>query len=87
MDTARVTSKGKVPTPKRVRNLTAIEIEIGDRPALDLDKDESLQVSPVRGAKRSLRGLLSNYAKGRKVEGERIRTVVRKRAEAKHAVR
>ncbi len=57
MATARVTSKGQVTIPKRVRN------------------------------KRSLRGLLSDYGKGPRADGERIRTALRERAAAKYAVR
>ena len=37
--------------------------------------------------KRSLRGLLSDYGKGPRVDGERIRTALRERAAAKYAVR
>ena len=85
MDTARVTSKGQVTIPKRVRNPMAIKT--GDRLAFDLDENGDLHVSPMRGEKRSLRGLLSDYAKGRRVDGERIRTALRERAAAKYAVR
>lgn len=85
MDTAKVTSKGQVTIPKRVRNLMAIRT--GDHLAFDLDEDGSLHVSPIRSKKPSLRGLLSGYAKGRRVDGERIRAVLRERAAAKYAVR
>ena len=62
-------------------------IETGNRLAFDLDESGDLRVSPMRGEKRSLRGLLSGYAKGRRVDGERIRTALRERAAAKYAVR
>ena len=72
--------------PKWVRNLMAIET--GNRLAFDLDESGDLRVSPMRGEKRSLRGLLSDYAKRRGVDdGERIRTALHERAAAKHAVR
>ncbi len=85
MDTARVTSKGQVTIPKRVRNLMAIET--GDRLAFDLDENGDLHVSPIRDEKRFLRGLLSDYGKGPRVDEERIRTALRERAAAKYAVR
>lgn len=37
--------------------------------------------------KRSLRGLLSDYGKSPRVDGERIRTALRERAAAKYAAR
>ena len=80
-----MTSKGQVTIPKRVRNRMAIET--GDRLAFDLDENGNLRVSPIRGQKRSLRGLLSDYGKGPRVDGERIRTALHERAAAKHAVR
>lgn len=85
VDTAKVTSKGQVTIPKRVRDLMAIKT--GDRLAFDLDEEGGLRVSPIRDEKPLLRGLLSDYAKVRRVDGERIRTALRKRAAAKHAVR
>ena len=85
MDTARVTSKGQITIPKRVRNLMAIKT--GDSLAFDLDEDGSLHVSPIRSEKRSLKGLLSDYAEGRRADSERIRAALRERAAAKYAVR
>jgi len=58
VDTGRVTSKGQIRIPKR-----------------------------VRGEQRSLRELLSNYAKGRTVDGERLRKAFHNRAAAKYADR
>lgn len=65
---ARVTSKGRVTIPKRVRNLMGIVT--GDRLVFDLDEGGNLRVSPIRGQKRSLRGLLSDYGKDPRVGGE-----------------
>ena len=62
-------------------------IETGNCLALELDENGDLCVSPLRGEKHSLRGLLSDYAKGRRVDGERIHTALRERAAAKYAVR
>ena len=41
----------------------------------------------VRGEQRTLRGLRSNYANGRTMDGERLRTALHKRAVAKYAAR
>ena len=85
MDTAKVTSKGQVTIPKRVRTLMAIET--GDRLAFDLDEDGSLRVSRVQGERRPLRGLLSDYAKPGIVGEERVRAALRRRAAAKYTIR
>ena len=85
MDTAKVTSKGQVTIPKRVRTLMAIET--GDRLAFDLDEDGSLHVIRVQGERRPLRGLLSEYAKPCMVDEERVRAALRGRAAAKYAAR
>ena len=85
MDTARVTSKGQVTIPKRVRTLMAIET--GDRLAFDLDEDGSLRVVRVQGERRPLRGLLSEYAKPGMLDEERVRAALRGRAAAKYNVR
>lgn len=64
-------------------------IETGDRLDFDLDKDESLRVSLIRGTRPSLRGLLSDYAEGRTTDGEWLRTALLNRAAeyAKYAAR
>ena len=85
METAKVTSKGQVTIPKRVRTLMAIET--GDRLAFDLDEDGSLQVSRVQGERRPLRGLLSEYAKLEMLDEEQVRAALRDRAAAKYTVR
>lgn len=85
MNTAKVTSKGQVTIPKRVRSLMAIET--GDRLAFDLDEDGSLRVSRVRGEGRPLRGLLSAYVKDGKVDEGRVREALRQRAATKYTVR
>lgn len=85
MDTAKVTSKGQVTIPKRVRTLMAIEA--GDRLAFELDEDGSLQVSRVQGEWRPLRGLLSEYIKPGTLDEERVRAALRSRAAAKYNVR
>lgn len=85
MDTAKVTSKGQVTIPKRVRTLMAIET--GDRLAFNLDEDGSLHVTRVQGERRPLRGLLSEHAKPGMLDEERVRAALRGRAAAKYTVR
>ena len=82
---AKVTSKGQITIPKRVRSL--MTIETGDHLAFDLDEDGSLRVSRVRSEERPLRGLLAEYAKGEKVDEGRLRTALRQRAAAKYTAR
>ena len=74
MDTARVTSKGQVTIPKRVRNLLAIET--GDHLESDLGENGSLHVSRVRPEKRPPRGLLSDYAKPERIDEARVRAAL-----------
>ena len=85
MHTAKVTSKGQITIPKRIRSLMAIET--GDRLAFDLDGDGGLHVHRVRSRDRPLRGLLSEYAKDERVEEGRIREALRQRTAAKYALR
>ena len=84
MNTAKVTSKGQVTIPKQVRKLLAIET--GDRLAFELEEEGRLRVSRVLNEPRPLRGLLSEYAKGRPVDDEQVRAALRHRAAAKYAV-
>ena len=85
MDTAKVTSKGQVTIPKKVRKL--MDIETGDRVAFELEQDGRLRVSRVRKEPRPVRGLLSEYARGRPVDDAQVRAALRRRAAAKYAVR
>ena len=85
MNTAKVTSKGQVTIPKRVRSLMAIRT--GDRLAFDLDENGCLRVSRVRGEMPPLRGLLSEYGIGGKIDEERVRAALHQRAAVKYTVR
>ena len=84
MITAKVTSKGQVTIPKRVRSLMAIET--GDHPAFDFDERGSVRVSRVRSEGRPLRGILSGHVKGARVDEKRIRAALRERAAAKYTL-
>ena len=102
METAKVTSKGQVTIPKRVRTLMArpatvwYGVPVGachatdrdrHRLAFDLDEDGSLHVIRVQGERRPLRGLLSEYTKPEMLDEERVRAALRSRAAAKYTVR
>lgn len=62
-------------------------IEAGDRLAFELEEDGRLLVRRVRNEPRPLRGLLSEYAKGKPVDEEQVRMALGRRAKAKYAVR
>ena len=62
-------------------------IETGDRLAFDLDEDGSLRVNRVRGERRPLRGLLSGYVRGEKMDEGQIRAALRQWAATKHTDR
>ena len=85
MNTARVTSKGRITIPQQVRKLLAIES--GDHLAFELEEDGRLRVSRVRNDPRALRGLLSEYAKGHPVDDAQVRAALRHRAAAKYPAR
>ena len=85
MNTAKVTSKGRVTIPKQIRELLAIEA--GDRLAFELEADGRLQVSRVLNEPRPLRGLLSEYAKDHPVDDQQAREALRCRAAAKYSFR
>ena len=83
--TVRVTSKGRITIPQRVRKLLAIEP--GDRLAFKLEKDGRLRLSRVRDEARPIRGLLSEYAREPPINVKQVRAALRRRATAKYAVR
>lgn len=83
METARITAKGQVTIPKKVR--TRMAVDAGDRLVFELDDDGGARIVPVRRPMKPLRGFLAEYATGRKLhEEERIREALRRRAAAKH---
>ena len=85
MNTAKVTTRGRITIPKQVRRLSAIEV--GDRLAFEVERDGRLRVSRVGDEPRPLRGLLSAYAKEAPIDDERARAALRRRAAAKYVVR
>ena len=82
METAKLTAKGQITIPRKVR--TGMALNVGDRVAFKLDDDGGARIVPVRHPLKPLRGFLSEYATGRKVDDERIREALRHRAAKKH---
>ncbi len=82
METARITAKGQITIPKKVR--TRMAVDAGDRLAFELDANGGVRIVPVRDRMQPLRGFLAAYATGRKADGESIRRALRWRAAEKH---
>ena len=82
METARITAKGQITIPKKVR--TRMAVDAGDRLAFKLDDDGGVRIVPLRHPMKPLRGFLAEYATGRRVDDERVREALRRRAEEKH---
>ena len=82
MEIAKLTAKGQLTIPKKVR--TGMALDVGDRVAFELDDDGGARIVPLRRPVKPLRGFLSEYATGRKVDDERIREALRERAAKKH---
>ena len=85
METAKITSKGQITIPKKVREL--LDVESGDWLAFELDGESGVRAIPVRRSLKPLRGLLAEHVTGRRVDGERIRTALRRRAARKYGPR
>ncbi len=82
METARITAKGQITIPKKVR--TRMSVDAGDRLAFEIDGEGCVRIVPVRDPMKPLRGFLAAYATGRKADDESIRRALRRRAAEKH---
>ena len=82
METAKITAKGQVTIPRKVR--AGMAVDVGDRVAFELDDDGGARIVPVRHPLKPLRGFLSEYATGPEVDAERFREALRRRAARKH---
>ena len=81
MDTAKITSKGQITIPRRVR--ARLAVEPGDRLAFEFDDDGLLRVAPVRDPLLPLRGFLAKDATGRRLDVEQIDEAIRQRMRRK----
>lgn len=83
METTKITSKGQITIPKKIR--TALAVDVGDRLAFEVDDEGRLSVRPVRQpAKKPLRGFLAEYAGGARKSEAQVRAALRRRAAQKH---
>lgn len=82
MDTARISSKGQVTVPKRVR--TKLAVGPGDQLAFEFDEGGLLRVTPVHTAVPPLRGLLADAAGGRHLDSDQIDEAIRQRMRRKY---
>ena len=82
METAKITAKGQITIPKKVR--TRMSVDAGDRLAFEIDGNGVVRIVPVRDPLKPLRGFLAAYAGGRTADHESIRRALRRRAAQKH---
>ena len=82
METAKITAKGQITIPKKVR--TRMAVAAGDRLSFEFEDDGGVRIVPVRKPLKPLRGFLSEYAAGPRLDEARIREALRRRAAEKH---
>ena len=63
MDTAKISSKGRITIPKAVRS--RMSVQAGDRLAFEFDGDGAVRMRPLRSGQKPLRGFLAQYARGK----------------------
>ena len=77
METAKITSKGQIPVPKRVR--ARLAVAPGDQLAFEFDEEGILRVTAVRSPLPPLRGFLAVEGAGRRIDCEQIDDAIRNR--------
>lgn len=77
METAKLTSKGQITVPKRVRRRLAVGP--GDHLAFEFDEQGILRVAPVRSPLPPLHGFLAVEGAGRRLDNEQIDEAIRNR--------
>ena len=82
METAKISSKGQITLPKRVR--IKLAVDTGDRLAFEFDERGRLCVTPVHVALPPLRGLLAEAAGGKRLDCEQIDDAIRQRMRRKY---
>jgi len=82
VDTAKITSKGRITVPRQVR--ARLAVGPGDRLAFEFDEGGLLRVTPVRKPLPPLRGLLAEDAAGRRLDCAQIDEAIRQRMSKKH---
>ena len=84
MEIAKITSKGQITVPKKIRELMAVES--GDQLAFEVDSEGAVRITPIRAETIPLRGFLADIAGTRRLEEREIRLAIRQRAARKYSV-
>ena len=82
MDTAKITSKGRITIPRQVR--AKLGVGPGDQLAFEFDEHGLLRVTPVRKPLPPLRGFLAKDAAGRRLDCAQIDEAIRQRMGKKY---
>lgn len=82
MDTAKITSQGRITIPKQVR--ARLAVGPGDRLAFEFDEGGLLRVTPVRKPLPPLRGFLAKDVVVPRLECAQIDEAIRRRMGKKH---
>jgi len=82
VDTAKITSKGQITIPSRVRMRLALGP--GDQLVFEFDEDGLLRVAPVRKPLLPLRGFLAKDTAGAGLDCEQIDEAIRQRMRRKY---
>ena len=77
METAKITSKGRVTIPKQVR--VRLAVAPGDQLAFEFDERGLLRVTSVRKPLPPLRGFLAKDVAGRRLDCEQVDEAIRQR--------
>ena len=85
METAKITSKGQITIPKKVRELMAVES--GDHLVFEVDDEGGVRVTPVRAKIKPLKGFLADVAGSPKLKDHEIRAAIRQRTARKFGSR
>ena len=83
MEMAKITSKGQITVPKRVR--TRLAVGPGDQLAFEFDEQGILRVAPMRDSLPPLRGFLAAEGAGRRPDNEQIDEAIRSRMRRRYS--
>ena len=82
METAKITSKGQITVPKRVR--ARLAVAPGDQLAFKFDEQGVLRVTAVCSPLPPLRGFLAAEGAGRRLDCEQIDDAIRNRVRRRY---
>jgi len=81
VETAKITSKGQITIPKKVRQIMAVES--GDRLVFELDAEGGVRITPLRPEVKPLKGFLADVAGPASLDDKVLRKAIRQRAARK----